>query len=262
MKIRHFLYNSFLIEDEGVKIAIDPGQNLWIWNLSSLIPKEEWKTITHVLVTHGDPDHYWQADRLAITANAPLIMNSTMIQENDSETSILIPRKDAVKFIPFSGKAVPLRVGKTIDIDGVKIQGVLTKHGPIKYSVLGIKKYRIPGPNERVGFGAIGYYIKVNNKTILNLGDSLLHKEWSNLKPDILMLPIGGLGNNVWTMDITDALEAVKLVSPKQVIPCHYNVPFLWKKIFAPADDQKFKREVEKMGLVCNIMHCNDAIEV
>ena len=41
MKIRHFLYNSFLIENGKNKIAIDPGQNLWIFNLISLIPKKQ-----------------------------------------------------------------------------------------------------------------------------------------------------------------------------------------------------------------------------
>jgi len=262
MKIRHFLYNAFLLEDEGFKIAIDPGQKLWIFNLSSLIPKEEWKTITHVLVTHGDPDHYWQADRIALAANAPLIMNTSMIQELDTETNILIPRQDAIKFVPFSGKVVPIRVGKKIDIDGIKILGILTKHGPIKYSLFGMKKYRIPGPKERVGFGAIGFHLQIKDKTILNLGDTLLHKEWAGLAPDVLMLPIGGLGKNIWTMDVTDALEAVRLILPKRVIPCHYNVPFLWKKRFAPADDQRFKREVEEMGISCDIMHCNDMIEV
>ncbi len=31
MKIRHFLYNAFLIEHKATKIAIDPGQNLWLF---------------------------------------------------------------------------------------------------------------------------------------------------------------------------------------------------------------------------------------
>lgn len=65
MKIKHYLYNCFVIEEGGTKIAIDPGQNLWLFDLRSLIPKSEWSSISHVLVTHGDPDHYWQADRVA-----------------------------------------------------------------------------------------------------------------------------------------------------------------------------------------------------
>ncbi len=63
-------------------------------------------------------------------------------------------------------------------------------------------------------------------------------------------------------MDVADAIEAVKMMSPKHVIPCHYNVPFLWIKNVAPADDQLFKREVEKLGAECHIMKQGDAIEV
>ena len=63
MKMKHFLYNAFIIESGKVKIAIDPGRNLWLFKLNSLIPKSEWEGITHVLVTHGDPDHFAYALR-------------------------------------------------------------------------------------------------------------------------------------------------------------------------------------------------------
>ena len=262
MKIRHFLYNAFLVEDEGIKIAIDPGQNLWLLKLCSLIPKEEWKTITHVLVTHGDPDHYWQADRAALAANAPLVMNKTMIETHGAETRILSPRRDGLKYEMYPGETIALEAGKSIDVKGVSIQGLNTQHGRIEYSILGIKQRKIPGPEERAGFGAIGFHIQINNKTITNLGDTLFQEEWSGLKPDVLMLPIGGLGNNTWTMDVADAIEAVRCISPKLVIPCHYNVPFLWKKRFALADDQQFKREVEKIGTACHIMSYGGVTEI
>jgi hypothetical protein len=42
MKIRHYLYNTFIIENNRVKVAIDPGQNLYLFKLGSLIPKSEW----------------------------------------------------------------------------------------------------------------------------------------------------------------------------------------------------------------------------
>ena len=59
MKIKHFLYNSFIIENEKIKIAIASGLNTYLFKLGSLIPKSEWSSITHISVTHGDPDHYW-----------------------------------------------------------------------------------------------------------------------------------------------------------------------------------------------------------
>ncbi len=86
--------------------------------------------------------------------------------------------------------------------------------------------------------------------------------EWAGLRPDVLMIPIGGLGENVWTMDVADALEAVKLISPKKVVPCHYNASFLWIKNAAPADEQLFKREVEKMGIECIVMKSGNEIQV
>lgn len=263
MKIRYFLYNAFIIEEQNIKIVIDPGQNLYLFNLSSLIPKEEWGTFTHVLVTHGDPDHYWYADRIALTASAPLIMNASMIKQTESDFYILKPRHtNKLEYSEFTGTALPIRVDEIINVDDVKIQGIQTTHGLIEVNIFGMKKQEFPGPKERVGYGAIGYKIAVFDKTIVNLGDTLLQKEWVGLKADVLMLPIGGLGNNKWTMNVTDALEAVKNISPKIVIPCHYNVPFLWKKKMCPADDQFFKREVERMGIECQIMHYGSSITV
>ena len=92
-------------------------------------------------------------------------------------------------------------------------------------------------------------------------------KEWADLKPEnwkpeVLMIPIGGLGNNTWTMDVAEALEAVRLIAPKRVIPCHYSVPFLFRKKFGQADDEYFKKEVEKLGIECSIMKYGDNIEI
>jgi hypothetical protein len=41
MKIKHFLYNTFLIENDKIKIAIDPGQSLYLFRPRSLIPESE-----------------------------------------------------------------------------------------------------------------------------------------------------------------------------------------------------------------------------
>lgn len=71
LKIKHYWYNAFIIQNDKVKIAIDPGQNLWLFSLGSLIPKSEWSDITHILVTHGDPDHHYQTDRVAEASGAP-----------------------------------------------------------------------------------------------------------------------------------------------------------------------------------------------
>ncbi len=262
MKIKHFWYNTFIIQNDKVKIAIDPGQNLWLFKLSSLIPKSEWSDITHILVTHGDPDHYWQADRLAEASGAPVICGKDLVKRVGSETLLLAPRSRGVKYDTRLEKVYPLDVGEAVTLDGVRIEGLKAVHGPIVIPILGLRLKQRPRPGERVGLGAIGFKINIDDKAIINLGDSLLQQEWKGLQPDLLMIPIGGLGGNVWTMDVTEALEAVKLISPKKVVPCHYNASFLWIKNAAPADAEMFKREVEKMGIECTIMKYGDEIIV
>ncbi|MBT8124323.1 MAG: MBL fold metallo-hydrolase [Gammaproteobacteria bacterium] len=262
MKIRHFLYNSFLIENGKNKIAIDPGQNLWIFKLSSLIPNTEWNSITHILITHGDPDHHWQSDRVAEASHAPVVCGKELAKLEDGKTLLVDPRgRGLTSWVPFKD-AHPLDVGESVILGDVKIEAVKTVHGPISIPILWFRIRKQPGPGERVGIGSVGFKITLDGKTIVNLGDSILQKEWAGLKPDVLMLPIGGLGNNTWTMDVSDALEAVKIITPKKVIPCHYNVAFFWIKNIAAADDQLFKREVEKLGIECNIMQYGDEIDI
>jgi L-ascorbate metabolism protein UlaG (beta-lactamase superfamily) len=49
---------------------------------------------------------------------------------------------------------------------------------------------------------------------------------------------------------------------PRIVIPCHYNVPFLWKRTFARADDEWFKREVEERGSKCVLLGSGDPVDI
>jgi L-ascorbate metabolism protein UlaG (beta-lactamase superfamily) len=214
------------------------------------------------LVTHGDPDHYWQSDRLSEASNAPVICGKELSKIENGTLLLVDPRgKELTSWIPFKD-AYPLDIGESIELGDVSIEAIKSVHGPISVPILWFKIKKQPGPGERVGIGSTGFKITLNAQTIVNLGDSILQKEWSGLEPDVLMLPIGGLGNNTWTMDVEDALEAVKSIAPKRVIPCHYNVPFLWIRNIAPADDQFFKREVEKMGIECFIMQQGDEIEI
>jgi len=262
MKIRHFLYNSFLIDNGKNKIAIDPGQYFSIFNFTSLIPKKEWKSITHILITHGDPDHYWQADRVAEASNAPVVCGKDLAKVENGKTLLVDPRgKELTSWIQFKNVHT-LDIGESVTLGNVEIEAVKSVHGPIIVPILWFKIKKQPGPGERTGIGSVGFKITVDGKTIVNLGDSIFLKEWTGLKPDVLMLPIGGMGKNTWTMDVSEALTAVKLIAPKKVIPCHYNVPFLWIKNIAPANDLLFKSEVEKLGIECNIMQQGEEIEI
>ena len=63
-------------------------------------------------------------------------------------------------------------------------------------------------------------------------------------------------------MDEDEALEAVRIMNPVMVLPCHYNCPGLFTSKFNPADDAYFKREVEKLGSECIILHNADSVEL
>jgi L-ascorbate metabolism protein UlaG (beta-lactamase superfamily) len=199
---------------------------------------------------------------VAEVSNAPVVCGKDLAKVEDGKTLLVDPRgRELTSWIPFNN-AHPLDVGESVTLGDVEVEAVKSVHGSIRVPFLWFNIEKQPGPGERVGIGSMGFKITLDGKSIVNLGDSILLEEWSGLAPDLLMLPIGGLGDNTWTMDVSDAIEAVKRIAPKRVIPCHYNAPFLWIKNVAPADDQLFRREVEKLGIECFIMQSGDEVEI
>jgi L-ascorbate metabolism protein UlaG (beta-lactamase superfamily) len=63
-------------------------------------------------------------------------------------------------------------------------------------------------------------------------------------------------------MDEDEALEAVRIMKPVMVLPCHYNCPGFFTNKYNPADDAYFKREVEKLGSKCIILRKAESIDV
>ncbi len=145
----------------------------------------------------------------------------------------------------------------------MSITGIKATHGPLTCKFGPFSRTEKPGFDERIGWGAISFKIQLDGKTLINLGDTIFHeKEWREIRnPDVLMIPIGGKVQHN-TMDEEEALQAVRIMSPKRVIPCHYNLPAFFSKNYNPADDKMVRNEVEKMGMACSIMKYGDEIEV
>jgi L-ascorbate metabolism protein UlaG (beta-lactamase superfamily) len=264
MKITHYLYNAFVIQSGNRKIAIDPGALFFYWfRFTTLIPKHEWTGITDILVTHGDPDHYWHADRMARASGAPIICNRTMIREVDGQNLLLGPRDRGLAFTLDYANVLCLSVGETKDIEGMSITGIQSTHGELVLKVGPFSKTVKPGVDERIGWGAIGFDIRLDGARIVNLGDTLLHeKEWQTIiEPDVLMIPIGGkTAHN--TMDVPDALRAIRNIRPRLVIPCHYNCPAFFTKSYNPANVSLFSKEVEKTGANCVVLQMGESFEI
>jgi L-ascorbate metabolism protein UlaG (beta-lactamase superfamily) len=264
MLIRHYLYNAFVIESGRTKIAIDPGALFfYFFRFTTLIPKTEWESISHIFVTHGDPDHYWCADRLAKVSGARFVCNKTMVREINGQELLLGPRSKGLRFTAHIDNLTTISVGESVELDGMTIRGLKTTHGSLLLKVGPFSKTFVPGPHERVGWGALGFSIRLAQKTIVNLGDTLLEtEEWNSInKPDVLMIPVGGkVSHN--TMDEIAALQAVALIKPKLVIPCHYNCPAFFTNKYNHADAEMFKSEVEKLGSECVILKSGESVEI
>jgi L-ascorbate metabolism protein UlaG (beta-lactamase superfamily) len=264
MKIKHYLYNAFVIESGDKKIAIDPGGLfLYYFRMTTLIPKSEWNDMTHIFITHGDPDHYWHMDRVAKASNAAIICNRNMVKHENGKSLMLGPRSKGLAFTKEMKNVHTLSVNQAIQLDDMMITGLKAVHGPLRLKIGPITKTKHPGPEERVGWGAIGFKIELNGSTIVNLGDTLLNLEdWQAIKKaDVLILPIGGREAHN-TMDETEALQAIKTLRPKVVIPCHYNLPALFSREYCKADEAMFKIQVEKSGSECRILKYGDETEV
>ncbi|MCG8414114.1 MAG: MBL fold metallo-hydrolase [Pseudomonadales bacterium] len=264
MKITHFLYNAFIIESGVKKLAIDPGGKFFYYlRPTTLIPKAEWGSVTHILATHGDPDHYWHIDRVAEASGAEIVLNRTMVQERDGAQLALGPRSQGLAFDTPLRNLHTLQVGQTIEVGGVSVTGVAASHGPLLIKIGPFSKMETPGPEERIGWGALGFLIELDGKSLLNLGDTLLlESDWESIpSPDLLMIPIGGKEARN-TMDVEEALRAVEVIKPKAVIPTHYNMPALFSRKYGPADDGFFKQQVEKLGASCQILHSGESISL
>jgi L-ascorbate metabolism protein UlaG (beta-lactamase superfamily) len=89
-----------------------------------------------------------------------------------------------------------------------------------------------------------GLLIHIGDRLIYHLGDTCLFSDMKLIaqrgdKVDLALVPIGGH----YTMDRYDAVSAVQLINPSQVIPCHYNT-------FPPieTDAEAFKQDVQNAG--------------
>lgn len=263
MKIRSYLYNTFVIFSGNKKIVIDPGAELYLFRFNSILPESEWNDVTHIFITHGDPDHYWHTDRIAVKSGAKIICRSNMIRKIKGKNLMLGPRSKGLTFDLAFDNVQTIDIDGVVNLDGMCITGIYSEHGPITFKFGPFSKKLKPGPYERIGHGAIGYKIETDGKTIVNLGDTmLLEDEWKSIvSPDVLMIPIGGeIPEN--TMNESEALRAIEIMKPKMVIPTHYNLPDFFHRRYNTADDQWFKSEVEKMGIKCMIMKHGEAIDV
>ena len=159
-----------------------------------------------ILITHSHYDHCSFEDI------------NKIIQEG---TRIVMPADCQSKITRFETK-IKMEVieqGQELDLGDLKISAV---------PAYNIDKQFHPREKEWVG-----YIININGKKVYHAGDTDLIPEMEDFGDvDIAILPIGG----TYTMDVTEAIQAVHVIEPKIAIPMHYG------KIIGTKDDaDKFK---------------------
>ena len=65
----------------------------------------------------------------------------------------------------------------------------------------------------------VGYLLDFEGLRVYHAGDTYYNKELAKINTDVALLPIGGH----FTMNIDEALKLVEEMSPRIVIPMHYN---------------------------------------
>lgn len=103
----------------------------------------------------------------------------------------------------------------------------------------------------------MGIVLELEGKRIYHAGDTALFSDMQLIGRgglDLALLPIG----DNYTMGSEDALEAVKLLNPKRVVPVHYNTfPVIEQ------DPQEFKRAVEaQTGSRCTVLEPGEQLEL
>ncbi len=123
-----------------------------------------------------------------------------------ADTEIIGP-ESAIKKLD-NGKAIS--VGESIEIKGIKIKAV---------EAYNINKFKAPDVLFHPKGLGIGFVFTIDEVKIYFAGDTDNIPEMSELENiDIAFLPISG----VYVMTEEEAVEAVKAIKPKIVIPMHY----------------------------------------
>lgn len=178
------LENIKWLGQSGFKIISKEGKTIYIdpYNLPAGSPKADFIFLTHSHFDHFSPEN--------------------IAKIRDENTQIFCPGGEACKI---GGRVREVKPGDRLEAKGLKIEVV---------PAYNTNKDFHPKENNWVG-----YVLEIDGQRIYHAGDTDLIPEMKDLKDiDIAMLPVSG----TYVMTSDEAVEAVKIINPKIVIPMHY----------------------------------------
>jgi L-ascorbate metabolism protein UlaG (beta-lactamase superfamily) len=190
LKVSWLSHASFLIEADQTKILIDP----FVTDNPLAPVKADEVDADFILVSHGHGDHVGDTIEIAKRTGATVVSNF-----------------EIQNWFVGQGveKAHPMHIGGGFDFDWGRVKLTIAHHG----SAL---------PDGSYGGNPCGFLLTIQDKNIYHACDTGLFYDMKLIGEagiDLAILPIG----DNFTMGPDDALRAVKLIEPKQVVPIHYD---------------------------------------
>lgn len=149
-----------------------------------------------ILLTHGHFDHVADAVPIAQRTGAAVVANFEICEWL---------KKQGLD----DDKVVALNLGGGVEL-------------PFGRAKMSTAQHSSSMPDGSYGGVAGGYLLEAGGKRIYIAGDTALFLDMKLFGLgglDVAVLPIG----DVFTMGPDDSIEATKMLSPRQVVPCHYN---------------------------------------
>ena len=203
VEITWYSHACLLIETDGTKLLVDP---FITGNPLAPVAADE-ITADYILVSHGHGDHVGDTVDIAKRTNATVVSNF--------EISNWMTAK-GIK------NCHPQHIGGGFDYPWGRVKLTIAHHG----SAL---------PDGSYGGNPCGFLFYIQGRKIYHACDTGLFYDMKLIGEEGIDLAVLPIGDN-FTMGPDDALRAVKLIEPKQVLPIHYNTfdviqqdPTAWK---------------------------------
>ena len=206
MEVRFLGHACFELSDGDSRVLVDP---FLTGNPKAAISAEDVNP-TAILLTHGHGDHFGDTVEIAKRTGAPVV------------AIVEIARELAEEGI----ETHEPNMGGTVKFDWGWVKLVPAWHSSMT--------------PKGTASNAAGLVVSIGGTVIYHLGDTCMFSDMQLVGKrtpiDIALVCIGGH----YTMDRTEAVDAVRLIGAKTVIPCHYNTFGL-----VETDVEAFKSDVE-----------------
>jgi L-ascorbate metabolism protein UlaG (beta-lactamase superfamily) len=224
MQLRYLGHSGIELTSSGFNLVIDPfltGNPTATVTPESLSPQ-------HIILTHAHGDHSSDVEPVARRTGATVISNAEIVGYYDAKGI----------------KGHPMNTGGSFTFEFGKLTFTLAWHSS-------------SFPDGSYGGNPMGVILELEGKRIYHLGDTALFSDLALIGKKGIDLALVPIGDN-FTMGPEDALSAVKLIQPKQVIPIHYNTFGLIKQ-----DGQAFKQQVESQTSArCIVLEPGESVEL